>query len=74
MAMDAPLAPPTEIAVPLDAHAREVLLLAAQLGSHMMDDVFVSYTSLLLGLLFAKLDHEQADQADRGLPSDKLVW
>ncbi|WP_372618677.1 P-loop NTPase fold protein [Falsiroseomonas sp.] len=54
--MDAPPGAPTEIPVPLDAAATEVVRLAAHLGAQGPDDVFVSYTTLLLGLLFARLD------------------
>ena len=57
--MDAQIDAPTGIPVALDAQAREVLLLAAHLGSQITDDVFVSYTTLLLGVLFAKLDRDQ---------------
>ena len=51
--MEAPPDVPADIPVPLDPAAMDVLRLAAHLGAEINDDVFVSYTTLLLGLLFA---------------------
>jgi hypothetical protein len=50
---------PDELPASFDEPAIAVLLLAAHIGAQISDDVFVSYTTLLLGVLLAKLDQRE---------------
>ncbi|PWS36595.1 hypothetical protein DFH01_15745 [Falsiroseomonas bella] len=59
--------PPTDVPdfpVPLSAETVEVVRAAAWIGESIQDDVFVSYTTLLLGLLFARLSAKQDWQVE----------
>ncbi len=71
--MDIQVNTPIEL-VPLDPSAQRVLLLAAEIGAQITDDVFVSYTTLLLGLLFAKLDQDQMRVVGQEQATNVPAW
>jgi hypothetical protein len=62
--MEAPSSATPALPVPLDPAAMEVVRLAAWIGAETPDDVFVSYSTLLLGLLHARLPERQEWQVE----------
>jgi hypothetical protein len=62
--MEAPSSATPDLPVPLDPAATEVVRLAAWIGAETPDDVFVSYSTLLLGLLHARLPERQDWQVE----------
>jgi KAP family P-loop domain len=72
--MDATQNFPFDMPVELDGGGRQVVLLAANIGAMISDDVFVGYTTLLLGLLHARLGDRDSSTSSTSFVDTEPLW